>query len=53
MEIVNKRQWKINKIFYYLFKERFKKKIEFNFPENISRWDLINKIIISKKFSLI
>ena len=51
MEIVNKRQWKINKIFYYLFKERFKKKIEFNFPENISRWDLINKIIISKKFS--
>ena len=51
MENVNKRQWMINKILYYLFKERFKKKIEFNFPENVNRWDLINKIIDIKNFS--
>ena len=51
MEKVNKRQWKINKILYYLFKERFRKRIEFNFPENITRWDLINRIINIKDFS--
>ena len=51
MEIVNKKQWKINKIIHYLFKERFRKKIEFNFPGNIDRWDLINEIIFLKKFS--
>ena len=51
MEIVNKRQWKINKIFHYLFKERFRKKIEFNFPKNIDRWNLINEIILVKNFS--
>ena len=51
MEIVNKRQWKINKIFHYLFKERFRKKIEFNFPENIDRWNLTNEIILVKNFS--
>ena len=51
MEIVNKRQWKINKILYYLFTERFRKKIDFNFPKEISRWDLINQIIFIKNFS--
>lgn len=51
MEIISKNQWKINKIFYYLFKERFSKKIEFNFPEKIDRWDLINEIIHIKNFS--
>ena len=51
MEKVNKRQWKINKILYYLFKERFRKRIEFNFPKNITRWDLINRIINIKDFS--
>lgn len=51
MEIVNKRQWKINKIFYYLFKERFRKKINFDFPNNLNRWDLINQVIDLKKFS--
>lgn len=51
MENVNKRQWKINKILYFLFKERFRRKIEFNFPENVNRWDLINKIIDIKNFS--
>ncbi len=51
MEIVNKRQWKINKILYYLFKERFRKKIEFNFPKELNRWDLINQIILIKNFS--
>ncbi|WP_440931718.1 class I SAM-dependent methyltransferase [Candidatus Pelagibacter sp.] len=51
MEIVNKRQWKINKILYYLFKERFKKKINFDFPNNLNRWDLINQVINQKKFN--
>ena len=51
MEIVNKRQWKINKILFYLFKERFRKKIDFNFPEGLNRWDLINQIIYLKNFS--
>lgn len=51
MEIVNKRQWKINKILYYLFKERFRKKINFDFPNNLNRWDLINQVINQKKFS--
>ena len=51
MEIVNKRQWKINKILHYLLRERFRKKIEFNFPENIDRWNLINEIILIKNFS--
>ncbi len=51
MEIVNKRQWKINKIFYYLFKERFRKKINFDFPNNLNRWDLINQVIELKEFS--
>ncbi len=51
MEIVNKRQWKIKKILYYLFRERFRKKIDFNFPKDVSRWDLINQIIFIKNFS--
>ena len=51
MEIVNKRQWKINKIFYYLFNERFRKKINFDFPVDLNRWDLINQIIELKKFN--
>tara|TARA_Y100000768_G_scaffold131051_1_gene97414 strand:+ start:2311 stop:2997 length:687 start_codon:yes stop_codon:yes gene_type:complete len=51
MEIVNKRQWKIKKVLYYLFRERFRKKIDFNFPKEVSRWDLINQIIFIKNFS--
>ena len=50
MEKVNKFKFKINKIYYYLFKERFKKKLNFEFPENINRWDLIQKLINLKNF---
>ena len=51
MEIVNKRQWKINKILHYILRERFRKKIEFNFPKNVDRWNLINEVINIKNFS--
>ena len=50
MEKVNKFLFKINKIYYYLFKERFNKKINFNFPEEINRWDLIQKLIELNNF---
>ena len=32
-------------------KERFNKKISFDFPKNINRWDLIKRIIKEKKFN--
>ena len=51
MEKLNKFKFKINRIFYFLFKERFNKNIKFDFPENISRWDLITGIIKKKKFN--
>ena len=51
MEKINKFQFKVNKLYYYLFKERFKKKIDFNFPNNINRWDFIQKVIEIKKFN--
>ena len=34
------------RIYYWLFVERFNKKIDFNFKKNIFRWDLINFLII-------
>ena len=30
------------RVYYWLFVERFNKKIDFNFKKNIFRWDLIN-----------
>ena len=33
------------RIYYWLFVERFNKKIDFNFKKNIYRWDLINFLI--------
>ena len=50
MEKINKIKFKFNKIYYFLFKERFNKKINFQFPENINRWDLIKKIINQNNF---
>jgi hypothetical protein len=50
MEKVSKIKFKINKIYYYLFKERFKKKIDFNFPLDVNRWDLIQTLINSNNF---
>lgn len=49
MENFNKKIYFLNKIYYFLFKERFNKKISFDFPKNINRWDLIKRIIKEKK----
>ena len=51
MEKINKFKFKINKIYYSLFKERFNKDINFEFPTNINRWDLIKEVIKIKKFN--
>ena len=51
MENFNKKIYFLNKIYYLLFKERFNKKISFDFPKNINRWDLIKRIIKEKKFN--
>ncbi len=45
MEKINKIKFKLNKIYYNLFIDKFNKSINFNFPENVNRWDLIMKII--------
>jgi len=51
LEKINKFKFKINKIYYSLFKERFNKNINFEFPTNINRWDLIKEVIKIKKFN--
>jgi len=50
MEKLNSIKKKINKLYYYLFKERFSKKIDFKF-DNIYRWDLIEYLSNKHKFS--
>jgi len=39
---ISKSQQFYRRIYYFLFKERFNKKIVYNFEKNIFRWDLIN-----------
>jgi hypothetical protein len=51
MEKLNKLKFRLNKLFYFIFYERFNKKINFNFDINLSRIDLIKKIIIKKNFT--
>ena len=51
MENLNPFKLFINRIYHYLFVERFNKKLTFNFPQNIYRWDLIQFIINKYKFS--
>ena len=46
MEDLNPIKLFLNKIYYFLFVERSNKKLSFNFPKNIFRWDLIQHIII-------
>ena len=41
MEKINKFKSKINRIFYFLFKDRFAKKLDLKF-DKIKRWELIN-----------
>jgi hypothetical protein len=45
MEPKKKINFFFSKIFHLIFKEKFNKKIHFNFPSNITRLDLIQKII--------
>jgi len=51
MEKISKIKKITNRIYYYLFVERFNKKIEYNFPNNFFRWDLINYLIERKNYS--
>ena len=50
MEKLNPFKKKINKLYYFLFKERFSKKINFKF-DNVYRWDLIEHLDNKYKFS--
>ena len=49
MEKLNKFRKIINRIYYNLFIEKFNKKINYNFPDNYFRWDLIEYLI--KKYN--
>ena len=51
MEKISKLKFKINKLYYFLFKERFNKKINFDFPLNKNRLDFIQRIIDKKNFN--
>ena len=51
MENLNPIKLFINRIYYFLFIERFNKKLSFNFPENIFRWHLIQFLIDKYKYS--
>ena len=45
MEKLNRFKKIINKFYYQLFIENFSKKIQYNFPKDYFRWDLINYLI--------
>ena len=45
MEDLNPIKLFLNRIYYFLFVERSNKKLSFNFPKNIFRWDLIQFLI--------
>ena len=47
MENLNQIKLFLNRIYVYLFVERFNKKIKFDFPQDIYRWDLV-KFLIKK-----
>tara|TARA_B110000977_G_scaffold198662_1_gene284033 strand:- start:911 stop:1591 length:681 start_codon:yes stop_codon:yes gene_type:complete len=51
MEDLNPIKLFLNRIYYFLFIERFSKKLSFNFPENIFRWDLIQFLIDKYKYT--
>ena len=50
MEKFNKIIFNINKYYCLIFKERFNKSIDFNFPANINRWDFIDKVIKNNQY---
>ena len=45
MEKLNNFKNKLNKFYYEFFVENFKKKINYNFPPDYFRWDLIEYLI--------
>lgn len=51
MEKLNNFKLFINRIYYFLFIERFNKKLSIEFPKNIFRWDLIQHIIDKYSFN--
>jgi len=51
MEDLNPIKLFLNRIYYFLFIERFNKRLSFNFPQNIYRWDLIQFIINKYNYS--
>ena len=50
MEKLNKFSKKINRIYHFLFKERFSKKLNLEFND-VKRWDLINYLHSNYKFN--
>ena len=50
MEKLNIIKMLINRIYYFLFVERFNKKLKLEFPTDIYRWDLIQHIIDKYNF---
>ena len=51
MEDLNPLRLFFNRIYYFLFIERFNKKLSFSFPIDIFRWDLIQHIIIKYDYT--
>jgi len=51
MEKLNKFKKIVNRIYYILFVENFKKKIIFDFPNNFFRWDLIEYLVKKNNYS--
>ena len=51
MEKLNKFRKIINRIYYNLFIEKFNKKINYNFPDDYFRWDLIEYLIKKYNYS--
>ena len=51
MEKLNRISKIFNKIYYNIFVENFKGKLEYNFPPNYFRWDLIDYLINKYKYS--
>jgi len=51
MENLNPIKLFFNRIYYFLFIERFNKKLSFNFPKDIFRWDLIQFLVNKYDYS--
>tara|TARA_B100000575_G_C23092292_1_gene629785 strand:+ start:263 stop:940 length:678 start_codon:yes stop_codon:yes gene_type:complete len=51
MEKLNKFSKVFNKLYYNIFIESFKEKLNFNFPSNYFRWDLIEYLIGKYKYT--